>query len=178
MKIRILGNSCSGKTTLTTSLSKYYQINCLHMDAISFVPDTNFVRRDVELCHQDIAQFLQANNKWVIEGNYLSRLSKHFLYPDILICIDLPIEQSLCNYEKRFVEFKGKSRPELPNLIENDKQEMIDWIKSYPERKPRIQQYVLNEQLQNPFVHILHLEDMSEVIALCNNPEILLGFFA
>ncbi len=177
MKIRILGNSGSGKTTVARELGQYFNIPVLHMDSIAFIPNSDFVKREKEAIVADVSTFVTTNNEWIIEGNYTSTISEVFNVPDIIVFIDLPVEQSLYNYEQRHLEFKGRSRPEHPGLIETDKQEMIDWINSYPERKPKFMNYVLEEQMQNPFVHILHIEDMGEVKALCNNPSLLEGFY-
>ncbi len=177
MKIRIIGNSCSGKTTLTRKLSDYFSLPTLHMDGIAFVPNSNFELRDKELIRSDLSTFISTNNKWIIEGNYLSTIAAVYNVPEIVIFIDLPVDQSLYNFEQRFIEFEGKSRPELPNLVESDKFEMIEWINSYPERRQKMTNYILEEQMQNPLVHILHIQDMGEVIALCNNPYLIEGFF-
>lgn len=177
MKIRIIGNSCSGKTTLTRSLGEYFTIPVVHMDGIAFIPNSDFELRDKTQIQEDLSLFITNNQQWIIEGNYLSTIGAVYNVPDLIIYIDLPVEQSLYNFELRHIEFKGKSRPELPNLIETDKQEMVDWISDYPERRTRMQNYIVQEQMQNPLVHILHIEDMGEVKALCNNPHLIEGFF-
>lgn len=177
MKIRIIGNSGSGKTTVAREISKYFSIPVLHMDSIAFIPKSDFVLREKELIQTDISTFVTTNDKWIIEGNYISTIAAVYNVPDVVIFIDLPVEQSLYNYEVRHQEFKGKSRPEHPGLIETDKQSMIDWIALYPNRKHKLTDYVLQEQMQNPLVNILHIEDMGEVIALCNNPHLIEEFF-
>lgn len=177
MKIRVIGNSCSGKTTLTSSLSEHFALNKLHLDGIAFIPESDFVRRDDNEMRSDINQFLVGANDWIIEGNYLSVLSEVFIVPDLIIFIDLEVEQSLENYYNRFNEFAGISRPELPNLIETDQAEMIEWINEYPSRRDKYVNYITNEQLANPHLNILHIEDMGEVIALANNPSLISGFY-
>ncbi len=177
MKIRILGNSASGKTTVARSLGKYFNIAVLHMDSIAFIPNSDFVHRKKEEIRADISTFVTTNNAWIIEGNYTSIIDTVYNVPDIIIFIDLPVEQSLYNFEKRHNQYKGKSRPEHPNLIETDKQGMIDWISLYPQQRTELTDYILQEQMQNPLVNILHIEDMGEVKALCNNPSLLEGFY-
>ncbi len=177
MKIRIIGNSGSGKTTVARMLGEYFRIPVLHMDSIAFIPNSDFVLKEKELVRTDISKFVTYNNKWIIEGNYISTIDAVYNVPDVLIFIDLPVEQALYNFQKRHEQFKGKSRPEHPNLIETDKQEMIEWISSYPQRRSKLTDYILQEQMQNPLVNILHLEDMGEVKAICNNPDLIEGFF-
>ncbi len=177
MKIRIIGNSCSGKTTLTRMLKEYYSVPALHLDSIAFVPNSNFELRDTDVMRKDISTFVASNNKWIIEGNYINTTAAIYNLPDIVIFIDLPVEQSLYNFQQRYLQFEGKSRPELPNLVETDKEEMIEWISSYPDRRQKLTNYIVHEQMQNPLVHILHVEDMGEVKALCNNPHLIEGFF-
>ncbi len=177
MKIRIIGNSGSGKTTIGKKLSEYFTIPVLHMDNIAFVPNSDFELREKELIQGDISTFVTVNDRWIIEGNYTTIISEVYNIPDLIIFIDLPVEQSLYNFEKRHQEFLGRSRPELPNLIETDKEGMVDWINSYPQRRVELTDYVLQEQMQNPLVNILHIEDMGEVKALSNNPHLIEGFF-
>lgn len=177
MKIRIIGNSGSGKTTVARKLSEHFSIPVLHMDSIAFIPNSDFVLKDKDIMRTEISKFVTVNNKWIIEGNYTSTMGAVYNVPDVVIFIDLPVEQSLFNFENRHNKFKGKSRPEHPNLIETDKQGMIDWISSYPERRNILTDYILQEQMQNPLVNILHIEDMGEVKAICNNPHLIEGFF-
>lgn len=177
MKIRILGNSCSGKTTVGQKLAEYYNVDCLHIDSVAFFPNTNFESRPEEEVISDISKFINEHNNWILEGNYMHLVDAVFYIPELIIFIDLPVEQSLYNFEQRFKKYQGKSRPELPNLIETDTEEMIEWIQDYPNRKNVLTNYIVQEQMQNPMVHILHLEDMGEVKALCSNPGLIEEIF-
>lgn len=173
MKIRILGNSCSGKTTVGNKIANHYNIRCLHLDSVAFIPNSNFESRPDHEVVSDVRQFISGGNEWILEGNYMHIVEEVFNVPDLIIFIDLPVEQSLTNFKARFKQYQGMSRPELPNLIETEYDSMIEWISDYPQRKDLLTTYIVQEQMQNPFVHILHLEDMGEVEALCNNPNLL-----
>lgn len=177
MKVRIIGNNCSGKTTVARKLSEYFKVKSLHIDSIAFIPNTSFVEREESEVKSDISKFINENQNWILEGNYISLTKDVFNIPELIIFIDIPEEQCLNNFEKRWKRYQGVSRPELPNLIETDKSALIYDIKSYPNWKDELTKYILQEQIQNPFVHILHLEDMGEVEALCNNPSLIEELF-
>lgn len=169
MKIRIIGNSCSGKSTLGVAISSYLDIECLHMDGIHFVPNSNFVARESDVVIKDVLEFISDKSAWIIEGNYLSILSAVSLRPDVIIFINLPIEQSLSNYQNRFEKYRGKSRPELPNIIETDKQEMIEWIQDYPSRIPMLENYIESETALNPQLKVISITSMSKLCDVSNN---------
>ena len=72
MKIVILGYSGSGKSTLARNLSEKYNIPVLHFDTVQFLPNWEIrVQEEKERMTKD---FLDANDAWVIDGNY-SKLS-------------------------------------------------------------------------------------------------------
>lgn len=177
MKIRIIGNNCSGKTTVAKKLSTYFKVNCLHIDSIAYVPNTSFMERDEDEVKSDILKFVNQKQNWILEGNYISLTNDILNMPELIIFIDIPEDQCLDNFEKRWKRYQGMSRPELPNLIETDKAARIYDIKNYSNYQEELTHYILQQQIQNPLIHILHLEDMGEVEALCNNPSLIEELF-
>lgn len=172
MYIRILGNSASGKTTLAKSIAKQFNYKVFHLDAIAFNENSNFVKKSENDILNDYIQICQ-NNHIVIDGNYLEITKRYNRIPDIIILIDIPVEESLENFNNRFQQFLGKSRPELPGLVENNQEIMIEWIKSYPLRLENYRNMINIYQMQNINLEVITLSDMAEVVALCNNPDIL-----
>lgn len=178
MRMRVFGNSASGKTTLSESIANYFGIECLHLDSVAFKPNSDFELRDSEEMKSDITAFLSQNNKFIIEGNYKSTTRDLAIFPNLVLYIDLPISESLTNFDERFKKYEGVSRPEFEslNIIEKDYDNMVEWIKSYEERRPEIEQEIIHLQLANPMLHVIRLESMDEVITLSNNLHLLCEF--
>lgn len=123
MKIEIMGYSGSGKSTLCRELSKIYNVPALHMDTVQFLP--NWKERDDEEKQKMVHSFLDSNpNGWVIDGNY-TKLSyeRRVDEADIIIQLLFGRINCLCRCVKRFLLYKGKSRPDMTEGCE----EKIDW---------------------------------------------------
>lgn len=176
MRIRILGNSASGKSTLARKLGEYYKIEIIHLDKYAFIPSSDFVNRDRDDMVADLSKVIANTGSYVMDGNYISTTDELMLFPTHIIYIDLPTEQNIYNLNQRYGQYKGISRPDVPGCIESEPQkEMIDWINSYEERRERMESYISSLCISHPEAMHLRLEDMGEVIALCNNPELLIG---
>lgn len=70
MKIAIIGYSGSGKSTLAKYLAKHYDISLLHLDTLQFLP--NWEMSDRNWMQEQVKDFLEAKESWVIDGNYSS----------------------------------------------------------------------------------------------------------
>ena len=69
MKIQIIGFSGAGKSTLSKQLSKFYNLPVIHMDSLNFLD--NWVERDRTEFNNIVNEFLDSNESWVIDGNYI-----------------------------------------------------------------------------------------------------------
>lgn len=177
MYIRILGNSASGKTTLARKLGEFNQYPVLHLDTIAFKENSNFVRKPEKQILESYVQFCRKHENIIVDGTYLDITTRFPLVPDLIIMIDLPIEQSLYNFQTRYQKYLGKSRSELPGLIESNSSAMVEWISNFPTRAPLMYEQINLYQLQSLGLNVVILNDMPEVIALCNNPQFLENLF-
>lgn len=176
MRVRILGNSASGKSTLARKIGDYYNIETINLDKYAFIPNSDFIKRDKGDMVSDLSQILVNTTNYVMDGNYISTTDSLMLFPTHIIYIDLPTEQNLYNLNCRYEQYKGTSRPDVPGCIESEPEhEMIDWINTYEERRGRMESYISSLCISHPEAMFLRLEDMGEVIALCNNPGLLEG---
>jgi len=93
-RILIIGNSCSGKSTLGGTLASELNIPFVELDALNWEPnwvglnDTNpeeFIKR---------IQKSTAGNSWVVAGSY-SRFSQQVFWPKLetVVWLDLPVFQ-------------------------------------------------------------------------------------
>lgn len=113
-KILVIGNACSGKTTLSRFLSNKLQISVTHIDSIQF--DQNLNIRPYKETIAILDQIIASKNQWIIDGfGPLDNLIQRFDQADRIILIDLPI---WLNYvwaiKRQFRNIFFKARSELP----------------------------------------------------------------
>ena len=128
MKIAILGYSGSGKSTLARNLSEKYNIPVLHFDTVQFLPNWEIrVQEEKERMTKD---FLDANDAWVIDGNY-SKLSYQRRREEADVIILLLFNKISCLYRvtRRYLKYKDSTRPDMAEGC-NEKLywEFIKWI--------------------------------------------------
>ena len=112
MKIQIIGYSGSGKSTLAVALHEITGIPVLHMDSARFYGDWQERTDEQQACM--VADFMAANDSWIIDGNYLSVALERFSASDITIFLDFGRWQCFFAAYRRFRKFRGTSRPDLP----------------------------------------------------------------
>ncbi len=166
MKIRIIGNTASGKTTLARILAKKYKLEILHLDGIAFVPDSNFIPVSDTQFQSSVSEFLNDHQDWVIEGNYIDQLTMFDLQPQLIIFLDITGSQAVANYKQRFKQYEGKSRPELPNLIDTDMEPMLKSIANYHLRRDQLVEYLDSYKLNE--TKIVHITDQKQLYLYIN----------
>lgn len=102
-KIWIIGSSSGcGKSTLSLILSNVLEIPCLHMDEVRFVKNkSGFCIKPVEEKMKMINEFLENNDKWVIESHVKQSDDILLNSIDILIWLDIPLYICLYRVLKR-----------------------------------------------------------------------------
>lgn len=129
MKIEIMGYSGSGKSTLCRKLAQMYHVPALHLDTVQFLP--NWAVRADEDKQEMVHSFLDRHpNGWVIDGNY-TKLSYERRIDEADIIIQLLFGRISCLWRcfKRFLTYKGKSRPDMAaGCNEKMDWEFIQWI--------------------------------------------------
>ena len=127
MKIQIIGYSGAGKTTLAKVLAKIYNINnVLHLDGIHFNP--NWEEVDWDIFDNKLEEFLDNNDSWIIEGNYLNHVTRRFSECDILIFLNFSRYQCFKSVVERHGLYNGIEREEIPGCIDKMDLEFINWV--------------------------------------------------
>ena len=90
MKIVVIGNSASGKSTLSIKISEVLNTPVYHLDKILWKPGWERTSEDeFRRKHEKI----MSNEKWIIDGvAYKSTIEERFLAADMIIFLDPPIE--------------------------------------------------------------------------------------
>lgn len=130
-KIVIFGNSGSGKSTLAKKLQLKHNLQHLDLDTLAWLATTPPTRRPITESNEDILNFIDRHESWVIEGCYADIIELLLPYTNELIFMNLPITLCIEN---------AKSRPWEPHKYDSKQVQddnlpmLIDWISQYDER--------------------------------------------
>lgn len=128
-KICVIGNACSGKTTLARQLHASTQLPLFHVDSIQFLPQLKLKNPD-----DTRKELLEISNQkqWIIDGfGPLNIIEDRFQKSDLVIFIKLPLRVVYWWMIKR--QFKGLfvRRSELPeNCFESTPTQTFKLIKN------------------------------------------------
>lgn len=130
-RILIFGNSGAGKSTLAKSLCRAQCLAHLDLDTLAWLPTLPPQRKPLTQSATAIAEFIAANNGWVIEGCYTDLLE--IAAPDAsdIVFLDLPLHECIANARARPWEpHKYATRAEQDANLDM----LIDWIAQYTTR--------------------------------------------
>ena len=128
MKIAITGYSGGGKSTTAQLLGEKYSIPVLHLDSVHWME--NWTERPAEQSKAIVADFLAANDSWVIDGNYKALLqAERFEQADIIVFLSFNRFTCLFRALARYKKYKGRTRPDMaPGCNEKFDSEFAKWI--------------------------------------------------
>ena len=128
MKISIIGYSGSGKSTLCRILSEHYGISKLHLDSVQFAD--NWEVRPQAIKYDEVEKFLDANDEWVIDGNYSLLLKERRIEEaDLIIFMDFNRFNCLYRCFRRYLKYRNTSREDIgANCNEKIDSEFMAWI--------------------------------------------------
>ena len=118
-RICIIGGSGTGKTTLANNLGKELKLPVYHIDELNY--SKNWEERDKKQRDEIIIERVK-QPKWVIDGTYRSTLQQRLEKADCVIYLDYSSLAQLRGVLKRFIQYHGKERREIPGC-----KEKIDW---------------------------------------------------
>lgn len=99
-RICILGPSNSGKSTMAQAIGQARGCATVHMDQLWHLPNTTWTPRP----SQDFAALYEAalaQERWVMEGNYLRFLPQRLARATGIIVLDIPTITSVLRYLQR-----------------------------------------------------------------------------
>jgi adenylate kinase family enzyme len=111
VRIALVGNICTGKTTAARRLGQGLGLPNHHLDLL-------FWRVGWE--HATLEEFAQSHREiiatphWVIDGNYPTTMAERFAAADLILLLDYPRAVSYWRALKRNVVHFGRERQDLP----------------------------------------------------------------
>ena len=129
MRILVMGYSGAGKSTLAKTLGRRYGCPVLHLDTIQF--RENWQEREPGEAENMAAAFLDGNQAWVIDGNYVGRFAyeRRCREADWIIQLLLPRHICLGRALKRYLHNRGRTRDSMAaGCAEKMDWEFIRWI--------------------------------------------------
>ncbi len=124
----VIGHSGSGKSVLAGKLGRKYKCKVLYLDCVHWLP--GWKERDKKEEEDIISGFLDKNNSWVIDGNYVKKCYERRLSEATNI-IYLLFPRRICLYRiiKRYFKNRGKTRKSMAaGCEEKIDMEFIWWV--------------------------------------------------
>ncbi len=136
-RVLIIGCGGSGKTTFAQRLGAMLGLPVIHLDAHYW--RSGWVAAPAEEWARTVERFA-AEPSWVMDGNYGGTLDTRLAACDTVIFLDLPRRVCLWRIVKRWLRYRGRSRPDIaPGCPEQLSWEFIAWVWSYRKtRRPKI----------------------------------------
>jgi adenylate kinase family enzyme len=132
MRISIIGNSGSGKSTIARSLAAMHGLATLDLDSVAWEPGKIAVARDPMVAAVDVTSFCEASPNWVVEGCYGNLIAATLQYSPVLLFVEPGVEMCLANCRARPWEpHKYQSKQEQDVKLEF----LLAWVRDYYTRQ-------------------------------------------
>ena len=138
-RVLVLGSGGAGKSTFSAQLARVTQLPLLHLDALYWKP--GWVESSKNEWAATVAELVRGE-RWIMDGNYGGTLAERIEACDTVIFLDMPRHVCLWRVLKRFVRYRGRTRPDMrEGCNEQLTFEFLVWIWNYPKaRRPAVLQ--------------------------------------
>ena len=128
MKIAVIGYSGAGKSTLARALGKRYGIPVLHLDSVYH--GLNWTRRSDGEVMQEIVDFLDSHDAWVIDGEYPRfHFERRIEEAGRIIIMDFNRFTCLWRVWKRSRRYRGQTRSDMAEgCTEKLDRDFLNWV--------------------------------------------------
>lgn len=128
-KVVIVGCGGAGKSTLARQLGERLNLPVVHLDALFWEPGWQMISKAEEQVKLDN---ILGRPAWIIDGNYGSSMAVRFAAADTLIFLDFPTRICLWRVIKRYLKYRGTSRPDMSEgCPEKLDLRFLGWILGY-----------------------------------------------
>lgn len=156
-RVVVLGVGGAGKTRLAHEIAGRTGLPIVHLDRIFWRPGWELAPRDEARAALEQAV---AEDRWIIDGNFLSAGDARFERADTVVFLDLPRTTCLARAVRRAVRDRGRTRPDLPDgCPEGFDLDFYKWIWNFGrDDRPRIL-----ERMEETDAEVVHLRSPAEV---------------
>ena len=120
-RVLLIGSPGAGKSTLSRRLGEKLGIEVIHLDSLYW--HAGWVETPREEWSAVVADVVHTRSSWIIDGHYNSTLETRLAVADTVIFLDVPRFVCLWRVLKRWAQYRGRTRPDMPEGCE----EKIDW---------------------------------------------------
>jgi adenylate kinase family enzyme len=132
MRIAIVGNSGSGKSSLASALAEFHHLPQLDLDTVAWVPHTVGVPRDAAEAVSEVTAFCLENESFVVEGCYENLIAATLPHNPRLLFLD--VDADICEAHCRARPFEPHKYDTV--TAQNDKLEfLLQWVRGYYTRQ-------------------------------------------
>jgi len=166
-RIRVVGNSGSGKTTFSAEFAAILKIPHIELDALHHQP--NWEKPETGKFLSDVEQATKSD-RWIVDGNYSTASEILWRKADTLIFLDLPLRLALYRSTRRSLTriftkeilWNGNRETWSALFSFNREKNLLLWtLTNYKERRKL---YLSSELLEfNPNLKVIHLTSTTEV---------------
>jgi adenylate kinase family enzyme len=130
-RIVLLGNSGSGKSTLARALADTLHLSHLDLDTLAWEPASPTTRRPLHASLEPMTRFMDAHERWVVEGCYADLLAAAVRRCTRLIFLNPGIDACLENCRTRPWEPHKYPSPEAQD---HNLEMLLAWVRDYATR--------------------------------------------
>lgn len=129
MKVILLGNAGSGKTTLSHFLMTQTSAARLSLDEVAFLGGAE--RRPIADSVADVRAFIDRHPDWILEGCYADILEPVVSEAEVLIFLNPGIEACIAHCRARPWE---RTKFATPEEQDRNLENLIAWVRTYDTR--------------------------------------------
>ncbi|MDA3874703.1 MAG: DNA topology modulation protein, partial [Kiritimatiellae bacterium] len=109
-RIMLIGSGGAGKSTLAREMGEILDLPVIHLDRLHWKPNWESTPKEEWGALQEK---ICAEPEWIIDGNYGATMKLRLAACDTIVFLDLPRWLCLLRVVKRFLTYRGKSRPDM-----------------------------------------------------------------
>jgi adenylate kinase family enzyme len=158
-RVVVLGSSGSGKTMLAEALARRTGLPIVYLDLLFWRPGWKRAPEDEAV---GALEARLAEDRWIVEGDFLGAGDTRFERADTVVFLDFPRHTCIRRVLWRLVRDRRRSRPDLPEgCREEIDLDLLRWVWRYRRNtRPRVLEIL---QRLNPHVRVRRLRSPADV---------------